>query len=268
MLTEFLVKNIAVIEELQLTVGPGLTVLSGEEGAGKSLLVDALCLLLGGRASANLVRSGTSSALVEGVFWVSQDDSVLATMLQEAGLQLESDGSLILAREVQEQGRSIARVNGRAVPVSLLRELGHRLMDINSQMEHLSLLNPQRQLYLLDSHGGLLETRSRLASLLAGLREIARELGALSDENAQRQRDLLEYQLAEIGEAKVRLGEDESLQQEWHVLQRAQALKEGCYTAYNALYADSISAAGLVHQATKALRGMILIDPTLHPHLE
>ncbi|HLB11524.1 MAG TPA: DNA repair protein RecN [Dehalococcoidia bacterium] len=268
MLAELYVKNLAVIEELRIRFKPGLTVLSGDEGAGKSLLVDALCLLLGGRASGNLVRSGASSAMVEGVFWASQDDQGLAAVLQEAGLQLEGDGSLIMAREVQEQGRSIARANGRAVPVSLLRDLGHRLMDINSQTDHLSLLNPQRQIDLLDGYGGTLEVRSRLSGRLAELRERTREIGSVTDGSAQRQRELLEYQVAEIEAAKLELGEDEALQQEWHILQRSRALEEGCHAAHNALYGDSISASGLVHQAAKALRGMVLIDPALHSHLE
>ena len=268
MLAELYVKNLAVIEELRIPLEPGLTVLSGEEGAGKSLLVDALCLLLGGRASANLVRTGASSAVVEGIFWARQDDAGLAAFLREAGIELDDESTLILAREVQEHGRSTARVNGRAVPVSLLRELGHRLMDLNSQMEHLSLLNPQRQLDLLDGSGGLLEDRARLASVLAELREKGRDLAALTDGTAQRQQELLEYQVAEIEGASLQAGEDEALQQEWHILQRTKALKEGCHSAYAVLYADGVSASSLVHQAIKAVRGMVLIDPTLHAHLE
>lgn len=268
MLAELYIKNLAVIEELRIAFKPGLTVLSGEEGAGKSLLVDALCLLLGGRASANLVRTGATSAMVEGVFWASPDDTGLGAMLREAGLQLEDDGSLIMAREVQEQGRSAARVNGRSVPVSLLRELGHRLLDINSQLEHLSLLNTQRQLDLLDTFGGLLQTRARLSGRLAELRERTRELGALNEGASQRQLEMLVYQVAEIDGAKLILGEDEFLQQEWHLLQRAKTLKESCYSAYNTLYGDGVSASGLVYQAIKALRGLALVDPSLHAQLD
>lgn len=268
MLVELCIKNLAVIEELRLTLGPGLTVLSGEEGAGKSLLVDALCLLLGGRASASLVRSGASSALVEGIFWASPDDPSLAAIFQEVGLQPEGDGSLIMAREVQEQGRSTARVNGRAVPLSLLRELGYRLVDINSQMDHLSLLNPQRQLDLLDGYGALLEARQRLGGKLAELREASRELRGLSDETAGGQRQLLEYQVAEIEAASIQPGEDQALRQEADLLQRAQALQEGCYSAYNGLYGDGISASGLVHQAIKALRTLLPVDPTLDAQVQ
>lgn len=268
MLVELYVKNLAVIEELRVELGSGLTVISGEEGAGKSLLVDALCLLKGGRASTSLVRSGAPAAVVEGVFWMSPDNTELAAALQEAGIPLETDGSLILAREVREQGRNIARVNGRAVPVSLLQELGHLLMDVNSQMEHISLLNPQRQLELLDSYGGLLERRKSLASKIGEFRDKARELGSLDDKNTNRQRELLEYQVAEIDGAEIGPDEDEDLEQERQVLRRAHALKEGCHHACSSLYDDELSATGLIHQATRALRGIVAIDPTLSPHLE
>ncbi len=268
MLVELYVKNLAVIEEVRLKLGSGLTVLSGDEGAGKSLLVDALSLLLGGRASTNLVRTATSSALVEGIFWVPQNDDGLNELLEGAGLELDTDGSLILAREVQEQGRSIARVNGRAVPVALLRDLGQRLMDVHSQMEHLSLLQPQRQLDVLDAYADLLESRGTLGGKLAELRQVGKELASMTGEGAQRQRELLEYQVAEIDGAKLNLGEDEELQQEWQILHRAQALQEGCYSAHGALYGDAQSASTLVHQAIKALRSMVMIDPALRQHLD
>jgi len=267
MLVELYVKNLAVIEDLRLNVEPGLTVLSGDEGSGKSLLADALCFLLGARAAPNLVRSGASAALTEGIFHIPADDEALAAALAEAGLEPESDGSLILSREIHEQGRSIARVNGRAVPVSLLRELGQRLVDIHSQMEQLSLLSPSRQLDLLDGHGNLLERRSELARKVAKLRESDRELDATAGEDVKRQFELLEYQVAEIESASVQPGEDEALEQEQRVLQCAQELREGCYAAYNALHADDCCASGLMHQASVALRGLTGIDPSLHEHL-
>ena len=269
MLVELYVKNLAVIEELRLELGTGLTVLSGDEGAGKSLLVDALSLLLGGRASTSLIRTGALAALVEGVFWTKPDDSVVGIMLKEAGIEPEGDGMLILTREVQEQGRSVARVNGRVVAVSLLRALGQRLMDIHTQMEHLSLLSVQRQLDLLDSFGGLLELRSNLGEKVSQLREKARELGLTAGESMQRQREFLEYQIAELDGANVCAGQDESLQQERHILQRARELKEGCSTAYSMLYTDDDHAAvSLTYQAIKAVQRLVSIDPTLQPHLE
>ncbi|MEE8471324.1 MAG: DNA repair protein RecN, partial [Dehalococcoidia bacterium] len=188
--------------------------------------------------------------------------------LKETGVELDGDGSVILFREIREHGRSIARVNGRAVPVSLLQELGQLLVDVHSQREHISLLNPQRQLDLLDSYGGLLASRSLLGRKVRELRDTAKELGALTDRSTGRRRELLEYQVAEIDGAEIDPDEYEALEQEGHVLQRAQAVKEGCCRAYSALYADELSASCLIHKATGALREIIGADSALGLHLE
>ena len=268
MLWELRVNNLAVISDLRLKFKQGLTVLSGDEGAGKSLLVEALCLLTGGKASTTLIRSGTSAALVEGIFHIDARDSDLVALLEDSGLKLEADGTLIVSREVQEQGRSIARINGRAVPVSLLRELGRHLVDIHSQMEHLSLLDSQHQMNLLDTYGGLLEMQAELGTKVSALRQKNHELSLVSKENCQRERDLLEYHIAEIQQANIQPSEDEALEQEFRILQRAQELKECCYGAHSMLYADDRAATGLIHQAVKALERAAAIDPTLQSHVE
>ena len=257
-----------MIEDLRLDFGQGLTVLSGDEGAGKSLLVDALCLLSGAKAASGLIRNGASTALVEGIFHVPPDADNLTPVLEEAGLSIEADGSLIIAREIQEQGRSVARVNGRVVPVSLLREIGQNLIDIHGQMEHLSLLQPQRQLELLDAYGGLLALRGQMADKVSQLRKTAQDLSLTSEDRAERQRQLLEYQLAEVEQANIRPGEDEALDQEWRMLQRGQEFKEQCYAAYSMLYADDSSAATLARQAIKSLGQAISINPALQPQVE
>jgi len=266
MLVELHVKNLAVIGDVTLKFEEGLTVLSGDEGAGKSLLVGALCLLAGGKASAALVRSGEPAALVEGIFHL-QPDGDLAGVLADSGIEVEPDGSLIVAREVQSEGRSIARVNGRAVPVSLLREIGRRLIDIHGQMEHLSLLSSQRQMDLLDGYSGLLELRDELGAKVTLLRDKARELSRLSGDS-RRDRELLEYQVAEVDRANIRPGEDEALEREYRILQRAQELKEECYAAYSRLYADDHSAAGAAHQVVKALQRAVSIDTALQAQVE
>jgi DNA repair protein RecN (Recombination protein N) len=268
MLAELYVRNLAVIEELRLEFGPGLTVLTGDEGVGKSLVVDALGLLLGGRASGSLIRSGASAATVEAVFWTQPVQSQLAAILQEAGLEPEADGRLILTREVQEQGRSVARVNGRSVAVSLLRQLGECLVDIHAQMEHLSLLSPQRQMELVDEYGGLSELRQCLSRKVSDLREKGRQLSFLCGEGARRQRDLLEYQVAEIERANPQVGEDEALERECQILQRAHMLKEECHAVHQVLYGDERSAAALSHQAISRLRRILTVDPDLRGYLE
>ncbi len=268
MLMELHIKNLAVIEATRISLKPGLTILSGEEGSGKSLMVEALCLLLGGRASTSLIRTGAATAFVEGIFWVSREDQTIAATLEEAGIEIEADGNLILSREVHEQGRNVARINGKAVPVSLLRDIGQRLMDIHSQMEHFSLLSSQHQMDILDSYAGLIEDRNRLASRVAELNSKSRELNEISGENARDRQELLEYQVAEIEAANIKLGEDEALQQERQILRRAQTLKEECYTAYEILYADDKSASTLVDLAAQAVQGIISIDPSLGLYLD
>jgi len=268
MLIELQAKNLATIDDVRLQFGKGFTVLSGDEGAGKSLLVDALCLLAGGRASANLIRNGTSGAFIEGVFSLDGGDSGLKVVLGEAGVEIDPDGTLILTREVQEQGRGIARVNGRAVPVSLLRQIGHFLIDIHSQMEHMSLLNPQSQLELLDSFAGLDDRRTEVGRKIAQLRQAIEEMKAGYGQQSQQQRELMEFQVAEIDSAGIEVGEGESLQKEWQILQRVQELKEAGYVVGNTLYADDPSATALIHQAIKTLRGVSSINPTLNGHIE
>jgi DNA repair protein RecN (Recombination protein N) len=268
MLWELHVKNLAVISDLRLEFKQGLTVLSGDEGVGKSLLVDALCLVTGGKASTTLIQSGNSATLVEGIFHIDTTDSELIALLEDAGLQSELDDTLIVSREVQEQGRSIARVNGRAVPVSLLRELGQRLVDIHSQMDQFSLLNSQRQMDLLDGYGGLLELRAELGTTVSALRQKTHELSLVSQENCQQERDLLQYQIAEIKQANLQSGEDEALEQERRILQRAQELKEYCYGAQSMLYLDDHAATGLIYRSIKALERAAAIDPTLQSHVE
>jgi DNA repair protein RecN (Recombination protein N) len=265
---ELHIKNVAVIEETRIALKPGLTILSGDEGSGKSLMVDALCLLLGGRASTSLIRTGAATAFVEGIFWVPREDGNLGIVLEEAGIEIEADGNLILSREVHEQGRNVSRVNGKAVPVSLLREIGLRLMDIHSQMEHFSLLSLQHQMDILDSYAGQIEDRNRLASRVAELNAKSRELNEISGENASDRQELLEYQVAEVEAANIQPGEDEALQQERQILRRAQTLKEECYTAYEILYADDRSASTLVDSAARAVQGMTSIDPSLGPYLD
>jgi len=268
MLWELRVKDMAIINDLRLGFKQGLTVLSGDEGAGKSLLVDALCLLGGGKATTNLIRTGTSRTVVEGVFNIESENSDLTSLLEANGIEVESDGTLIVTREVHEQGRSIARVNGHAVQVSLLHKLGQQLIDIHSQMEHLSLLNSQHQMNLLDCYGGLILLRNEVGMKIGEFRRIIKELEILSEDNAESERDSLEYQVAEIDRANIQLGEDEALEREYRILQRAQELKEQCYAAGSMLYADERSAAGLAHQAIKALQRATSIDPALESQVE
>ncbi|MCM8747209.1 DNA repair protein RecN [Thermomicrobium sp. CFH 73360] len=226
MLLQLTIRNIAIIREVQVEFGPGFTALTGETGAGKSILIDALGLVLGARASSDLVRSGASRAWVEAIFDVSQLSATgLAAALAESGIVPEDD-QLILSREVQANGRSIARVNGQAVPAGVLATIGAALVDIHGQSDHLSLLKTERQLELLDRFGGLLPLRSELARAVREFRATLRELDQLRAQERDRAHriDFLRYQLQEITGARLRPDEEEELQRERARLQNAERL--------------------------------------------
>jgi DNA repair protein RecN (Recombination protein N) len=152
-LLELRVSEFALIEDLALSLAPGLNVLSGETGAGKSIVIGAINLLLGERAAVEQVRQGRDTARVEGIFNASAVAPEITVLLEEAGIEA-SEEALIIAREVSSAGRSVGRVQGRAVPISFLKDLGQLMVDLHGQHQHQSLLRPEQHLALLDSFGG------------------------------------------------------------------------------------------------------------------
>ncbi|MBL8157708.1 MAG: AAA family ATPase, partial [Anaerolineae bacterium] len=168
MLQRLLVHDLAIIDQLDQTFGPGFVVFTGETGAGKSIIIDALGLVLGGRADPTLVRAGAEAARVEATFTLAGPTQTAITMiLARESLDVEGD-VLVLAREVRREGRSTARVNGRMVSAPVLRELAELLVDVHGQGEHLSLLRPREHVYMLDRFGGLEGEREKLAGLVRG----------------------------------------------------------------------------------------------------
>ncbi len=162
MLTELTVIDFAIIDRLRLNLAPGFNVLTGETGAGKSIIIDAVSLLLGGKADSDAVRSGCDRALIEGAFDLPPAAELRALLIDNDLGNEDDPDRLMLAREVRSGGRSTARVNGRAVPSSLLREIGELLIDIHGQSEHLSLLRPRQHVDLLDRYAGTWEQRESL----------------------------------------------------------------------------------------------------------
>lgn len=267
MLSELHIKNFAVIEDAQIKFGPGLTIVSGEEGSGKSLIVDALGVLLGARATPGFIRNGTATARVEGIFWLSESVvSKLKTLLQECDVKLENDGTLIITREIQQMGRSIARINSRPVPLSLLKQIGQSLMDIHGQMDYISLLDNHQQLNLLDAHGATTELHDKLAESIDKLRQIIRDLSTSSIQKTDEHQELLKYQIDEIERASLSPGEDLSLQEKHEVLCCAEALKENCLRVYDNLYGEERSATVLIHEALVSLKGLKNNDPVILNH--
>jgi DNA repair protein RecN (Recombination protein N) len=227
MLSELRIRDLAIIDRLDLAFSRGFNVLTGETGAGKSIIIDAVGLLLGDRATPEVVRAGAERTEVEGTFRVNAAPGQrLAALLDEHGLEGDDPEWLVLAREVRANGRSIARINGRAVPASLLSEVGDLLVDVHGQGEHLSLLREREHVGLLDRYAGLGDRQAEIAGLVGQLRHVRRELESLRQGERERVRriDLLSYQVEEIGAARLRPGESEELEAERTRLGNAEQL--------------------------------------------
>ncbi len=238
MLLELTIQNLAIIRDLRVCFGPGLNALTGETGAGKSIIIDALGAVLGARASAELVRTGARNASVEAVFDItgSLERAGLRTLLDEAGIEPE-DGLLILARDISASGRSIARINGRAVPASTLARIGEQLVDIHGQSDHLSLLRPARHLELLDRFAGTVPEREALSSLVREYHAVRSQIDQIGRDERERARriDLLRFQVDEIRASQLRPDEDRELDQERTILTNAERLAGLAAEAYQLL---------------------------------
>lgn len=237
MLAELHVRAFAIIEALDLEFAPGLNILTGETGAGKSILMDSIALLLGDRAEPTMVRAGANAALVEGTFIVNDALAErLAHALAEFEIELDEPGQITLSREVRANGRSIARINGRAVNQAALKRVGELLVDLHGQSEHLSLLRVREHVNLLDRFAGLMPLRQRVAELFQQWRAAQRELSALQQAERERERrlDMLRYQLEEIRAARLKPGEEAVLQEEHTRLANAEALAAWAEEAYAA----------------------------------
>ena len=269
MLVELNIKNFAIIDELNLRFSPSFNVLTGETGAGKSIIIDAVSTLLGGRAESEYIRAGTDESRVEGIFHLDEAmQAAILPLLKEDGLEGEDDETLILAREIRRSGRNICRVNGRAVTLGTLERIAQRLVDIHGQSEHLSLLRVREHVNLLDRYAGLWPLRSQVAARVSALHQVQRELMELlrDERELARRADLLEYQVQEIAAARLEVGEEEELEAERNRLANAERLTELTDEAYRALgegeegQASAIDLLGLV---VGNLASLEKIDPSL-----
>ncbi|MCS7061469.1 MAG: DNA repair protein RecN [Anaerolineae bacterium] len=259
MLTELHVRDFAIIDALDIELGNGLNVLTGETGAGKSIIVDSIGLLLGDRAEANMVRAGAERALIEGVFSLNGEvrQSVEA-FLTEQGLESDEPGQVILGREVRTNGRSVCRVNGRSVSQNVLRELGEMLVDVHGQSEHISLLRVKEHINLLDRYAGLWDLRAQVAAKYHELRSTRRELDQLVRNARERARrvDMLKFQLEEIRSARLRADEETILQEEHTRLANAETLAGYAEEAYALLYESGRNQPAALDQLAQAARAI------------
>ncbi|MBK8048500.1 MAG: DNA repair protein RecN [Anaerolineales bacterium] len=274
MLTELRIRNFAIIDQLDLTFGPGLNILTGETGAGKSIIIDAVSLLLGDRAAAEWVRSGTEIAEIEAAFVVPEDPELadeIRRMVEEQGVDdPDNPGWVVLAREVRLNGRNICRVNGRSVSLQVMSDIAAALIDVHGQGEHLNLLKPRTHYHLLDRYAGLTPLRSQLGTQAGALRQVRSELQRLrQDARTIAQRlDLLSFQVDEITSALLRTGEDEELESERRRLANAEALMSLAQTAQGILSegeGELPSAVDMVGEAVGKLERLARIDPDMEP---
>lgn len=273
MLQQISVKNFALIEELNLEFDPGFNVLTGETGAGKSIIIDALGLALGGRFSSEMIRAGAESATVEAVFDNVQY-SELATVLDEAGIPIDSDNTLIIQREINTSGKNRCRINGQLVTVLTLHKVGEYLVDIHGQHEHQSLLFSEKQLELLDGYAGneCITLRRNLGDIYRKWQSFRNEYLELKQNETDKARrlDLLKYQLEEIEKTKLVIGEDEDLAKEREILSASEKLYEAAAVSYQALYENNSGKAALelLAEAERALMQAADIDERLQKILE
>lgn len=262
MLTELNIKNLAIIDELQVTFAGGLNILSGETGAGKSIIIGAVSLLLGDRASSDLVRSSAESAVVEALFDIGGNEEV-QTILKEAGM--DGGDELLLKRVVSREGRNKIYINGSPATLGMLASLGEVLVNICGQREHQILLDVDNHIDILDAFGGLMPLRDEFSDLHTHWQELKKglsELEARNDEKVQRE-ELLRFQLDEIEKSDLKIGEDTALQDEKRVLGNAQKLDEYATRAHDALYAAEGSVLERLGGAVDDIREIRKIDPSL-----
>lgn len=238
MLLELNISDFAIIERLNLRLGTGFNVLTGETGAGKSIIIDALGTLRGERIDPSFVRAGTERARIEGIFSVSEDTQI-GPLLEEYGLWDGEEDQVILTREInRESGRSVARINGRAVSAAVLREVGSRLVDIHGQHEGLTLFNIRTHGDMLDRYGGLVLLREQVSAGVSELRRVRDDLAALRRAAASRAERIEELRilLEDVQAAKLRAGEEEELLRERLLVQNSARITDLVNTAYSALY--------------------------------
>ena len=237
MLTELRIENFAIIDKLELEFSSGLIIFTGETGAGKSIIMDALEMLLGGRADATVLRSNDERASVEGGFKLSPANQAPVLEILKREDLLDDENFVTLARDVRREGRSTARINGRTVNVTLLKEIGKYLVDIHGQTEHLSILDPHTHLGLLDRFANIEPLLTTYRKSYSSLQAVRRELGGLraTQADSKRRIEMLTFQVEEIESARIKPGEDEELRLERDRLANSESLASNAQEALQLL---------------------------------
>jgi DNA repair protein RecN (Recombination protein N) len=268
-LTRLRIDSFALIESADIELGPGLTVITGETGAGKSILIGALHSILGASISTDLVRRGADRCRVEGLFELAPD-SPAARRLVEIGINLDEGGQLVLCREIRAEGRSRAFINDEMVSIRRLREAGRLLVDLHGQHEHQSLLNPDSHARFLDECGGLTKEADAVSIAFGDLEEAqaAHKKLAVEQRRLADEAELRHFQLTEIEELAPEPGEDGRLEADIRRLENQSTLVEAAGGLQESLYSQENSMIDQLGAARRELETLIELDDTLAPHLE
>ena len=263
MLSSLQIENVAVIQKAEVHFEPGLNVLTGETGAGKSILIDSINAILGNRTSKDLVRTGASKAVIRAAF--EQVPSAVLDKLEQSGY--ERSEALLLSREITAEGKSSCRINGMPATAAVLRDLCGGLININGQHDSVGLLNPAHHLGILDDYAQNRTVFQEYYTLYRKLVQVKRELDALITDKAEKQRkiDLLQYQVQEIEDAGLTAGEEQTLENRRKVLSNASAIRDRLAQSY-ALLSGSDDAAGavdLLGETSNAVDAAAQLDPAL-----
>jgi len=268
MIKELRIENFAIIDQLELVFGKGLTTFTGETGAGKSILLDAIEALVGGRAEITMIRSGADRANLEAIFTIpTLHKEEILHLLDTEGL-LENENEVLFNREIRRGGRNIARLNGRVVTVSLMREIGSYMVDIHGQSEHLSLLTVRQHLRLLDRFANNQEYLDNYRAIYQTVKKVRGDLAELreAEQDAARQTDLLKYQIQEIEAAMIQPGEEDILRRELSRLANSEKLASLAQNAYALLEENSPetpSVSEMLGDVAKSVRSLAQIDHDL-----
>ena len=265
MLLELTIENIALIEQLRIEFARGFNVLTGETGAGKSIVVDSVNLALGGRADRDIIRTGAEKGSVQALFDISGNAKAIE-FAREQGIEVE-DGMIVVRRELSRGGRNLCRVSGVIVPLNVLKTLTAMLMDVHGQHEHQALMNPARHLGFLDAFGGAVhaEALQRVGELHTARSKIGTQLKKLMNDASEKERlsDVLSFQAQEIAAAKLKPGEEEKLTQRLSVLENAEKIRNGVETAYGLVYQGAgrgVSAQEALLQSAEAMDHIAALD--------
>lgn len=262
MLRELSIRNFAIIDDLTVNFSEGLTVLTGETGAGKSIIIDAVHLLAGGRASSEFIRHGATKAELTGLFQVNNEEHSIYEKLEESGIDIEED-MVILRRDINDKGKSVCRVNGKLVPLSVLREVGATLIDIHGQHENQELMDEKKHIYLLDQFAAteLAPIKERYYEMFLSYRELKHEIASLNiDEQRTAQRiDLYQFQIKELEQAELKVGEEDELSEERRRLLNFHKIFERANIAYEAISGE-LKGLDWVGDAMSALEDIVSLD--------